>query len=424
MTKWYGLFLGFLFMFISCASGVKINTKHVHIDMVKCDDWVKLINENKVGELIIKNETPVKLYYDKWLQPFIEVQLLNEGIENTFYFMVDTGAQGSIITRSALKKMGDPNKSDYLFMNEYQYAPSLKGASYGYYFERLETENFFVEDILLQEMPVDELYNSLDGYPIDGILGMSVLSQKIFMINNEKEEFCFLDKIQDIENYKTIKFSKNKYNQYRLNTKMKINKIKLKTDLDTGAYVTYINGNALKKVLAKNDFIVDEVNKYGYQRHCVLDNIIFADQKFSNIHVQSSKPSIFDKSNTIGNEILLNYNLVVDYKNGIGFFTHNTREIKHLKANYLINPNGPVIGFSLNITKYPIEVIGVQVVNGGQVVPEISPGDKLNTINGIPANKFDWNNWKYINDAEIEFWNETQMYTVHCKRQYLFPDDM
>ena len=63
-------------------------------------------------------------------------------------------------------------------------------------------------------------------------------------------------------------------------------------------------------------------------------------------------------------------------------------------------------------------------LNGGQVVPEISPGDKINTINGIPANKFDWNTWKYLNDAEYEFWNKTQMYTVHCKRQYLFPDDM
>jgi hypothetical protein len=439
MRKISFIFIGVLILMISsCAS----------IQFTKTEMWSNPKIYNSTGSVSIVNDGVTELIPCTNQNYAIRATLKNGNEEKQVFLVVDTGFFQNILSSDVMDFFDNKTDSGYKFDNRLSYADSNFSPTKGYYFEKLESSGFVIDNILFQELPSDNLYmgRTVEGNKIDGVIGLCALRQLPFKFSIPNKGLIFYKTDENFPEGEKIQFNKKKL-PFRLSTEFKLsNDITVDAYLDTGAFTSIVPEKKIRKIKYNNSIkSFEKVYENSTESYLVWKRLDFANQTLTN-KLLYSRTGVNDF--TVGTNILENYDFYINTKDGYGIFVPESKKAESYSLKKYINISGNnnedfnFFGFTLDSYKIVRRglgilsinlaftssigqkfVTGVYYIDGKPVFTTVEPNDELVSINGIPCKDFDWNTYGGLQEADFVFKRGKKEIKLHASRQNYIGDE-
>jgi hypothetical protein len=431
MRKILVIFMGAIFMLSSCIS--------LSINFEKVEDWHDPKIYNAAGSVSILNDGVTELIPCTGRNYAIKATLKNGDKEKQVFLLVDTGSFQNVLYPDVVDFFDSKTDSGYKFTNRIAYADFKFSSTKGYYFEKLESTGFVIDNILFQELPSNFLLgNTLDGNRIDGEIGMCALRQLPFKFSIKDKELAFYKTDKDFPAGERIQFNKKKL-PFRLLTELKLtNNTRLDAYLDTGAFTSIVPEEKIRKIKYTNSIkSFEKVYKNSTESYIVWHTLAFANQNLSDSLIYSRTGL---KERTVGTNILENYDFYVNTKDGYGIFVPESKNAEMYCLKKYINisegNDGNFNFFGFTVDKYKVLNLGVvftssigqkfvtcvYYIDGKPIFGNIKPGDELISINGISCKDFPWNTFHDLQEADFVFKRGKKEIKLYASRQNYIGD--
>lgn len=433
MRKISFFLLGGVFMLSSCISSVNI---------VKTENWKDPKIYNATGTLSLLDNGSTELIPCTYNNYAIKATLKNGNIEKQFFIVIDTGTFQNCLSSDVMDFFDNKTDSGYSFTKSFYYDGSdwnsSSPTSKGYYFEKLESSGFVIDDVLFQELP-DNLYmgKTVEGNKIDGVIGMCALRQLPFKFSIQDKNFTFYKTDKDFPVGEKIPFNKKEL-PFRLSTELKLtDDITLDAPLDTGAFTSIVPEKKIRKFKYNNSVkSFEKIYKNSTESYLVWAKVSFANQALSN-SILYSRTGISDCS--IGTNILENFDFYVSTKDGYGIFVFRIgNEVDTLLEKFIKVSEFGKESFGFTLDSYKVSNLGivsasrigkkyvscVYCIDGKPVFTTVKPNDELVSINGISCKDFDWNTYGGLQEADFVFKRGKKEIKLHASRQNYIGDEI
>lgn len=432
MRRFSIVLLGAAFLLSSCAS----------VNIVKTENWKDPKIYNATGTLSLVDNGSTELIPCMYNNYAIKATLKNGNKEKQVFLVIDTGTFQNCLSSDVMEYFDNKTDSGYSFAKSFFYGGSdwnsSSPASKGYYFEKLESSGFVIDDVLFQELP-DNLYmgRTVEGDKIDGVIGMCALRQLPFRFSIQDRKFTFYKTDKDFPAGEKIPFNKEEL-PFRLSTELRLtDDITLDALLDTGAFTSIVPEKKIRKFKYTNSVkSFEKIYKNSTESYLVWTKLNFANQTLTN-SLLYSRTGISDCS--IGTNILENFDFYVSTKDGYGIFVprigneEDTLLEKFIKVSEFGEES---FGFTLdsckvsNLGMVSASRIGekyvscVYCIDGKPVITTVEPNDELVSINGISCKDFDWSTYGGLQEADFIFKRGRKEIKLHASRQNYIGDEI
>jgi len=439
MRKILVIFMGAVFMLSSCIS---VST---HFERV--EDWHDPKIYNAAGFVSLLNDGVTELIPCTNRNYAIKATLKNGNKEKQVYLIVDTGAFQNILYPDVVDFFDIKKDSGYKFMNQIAYADHNFSSTEGFYFEKMESSGFVIDNILFQEIPSNlSFHETVDGNRIDGEIGMCALRQLPFKFSIKDKELVFYKTDGDFPDGEKIQFNKKKL-PFRLSTELKLTgNTRLEAYLDTGAFTSIVPERKIRRIKHTGSVkSFEKKDRNSTESYIVWNTLSFADQNLSDSLIYSRTGL---KEYTVGTNILENYDFYVNTEKGYGIFVSGNKNAERYSLKKYINisegnnEDFNFFGFTvdnyravkgffgiLNVHLIYTSLIGqkfitcMYYIDGKPIINSIKTGDELVSINGIPCKDFDWNTFHNLQEADFVFNRGRKEIKLHAGRQNYIGDD-
>lgn len=365
------------------------------------------------GDLVVSEDTRIDFFRLMNGQPVITVTLETDSKSRDLYFIVDTGYRGSCIDSSVLSQFPDCELSSYQFWENLSNNTPLEGKSY--YFKDMMLGSARVERPLLPCYDLGRAGINLDlgnGKRLSGILGMNILRQHPFIFSNSEKTISFVSEKPQWSTSFVHSLHDADNRPFKIEITTEIQNEPYTFILDTGAGSSIFGEKLFSKFVdAKKPRRSRTIKtRFGSQTCGILPELTFSGSTYRNVFAFEN---IGCEESTIGMSILGNYDMYVDVKNSI--------LILNPLSNQLIESwqdSKPTFGFVLGEKGYRRFVDGLFLWGDKTyLVPELSMGDELISVNGITLDKIDWTIWYQLDEADFVFRRKGKDFALHLKRQ-------
>ncbi|MCF0126736.1 MAG: hypothetical protein HUJ68_13475 [Clostridia bacterium] len=424
------------FLNLSCKttnnSEINSNTKTIKVGQMtfthnstKPNSWGEdeiLQNAIEKFEIISDGKTPLHEYI---LGTYaIKAKIRNDNEEKEICLIVDTGAKGNMLQKSIIESFSNPLREKYKFISNFTYSTVSNWDVSGVIIPEFQADGFKMKNVLFEPADVESFGWLDDGTPVNGFIGMITLSQMPFLFSAKDKELVFFsenfnpkgEKIDLISEYPLV-----------LEIPFEINGKTYSVKLDTGGETNLLPYSMYKK---NRNNIEDsfELRMSGLRRFMGLQrSMSFCNKECFNIPTIAQKNSFMIGSSDyvmIGEIVLRNFDLYVDYSNSIIYFDSINNDFPKRSMLVVYTSGGGnrygYFGINLIRDKYnnKLRVGSVYYKDGKKLCPEISVGDYILSINGIDQKDFVLEDLQNYSTVEIRLRHKKKEYTVKLDRSY------
>ncbi|MBO4859296.1 MAG: hypothetical protein J5527_12370 [Treponema sp.] len=422
-----------LFIYNSCTTTKKVginktskignitfNYTHDNVDSWSNEDVIN----NSLGAFSLEGDGSTKLYEYILGTYAIKAKIKNHNEERDVCFIVDTGAQGNVISQNTLKTFGIAFEERFKFYNSYTYSPQANGKVKGVIIPEFIAEGFVMKDVLFMPSDVDDFGCLDDGTPVNGFLGMRILSELPLLFSAKDKKLIFFD---NGFKPKGIEYLLEQKNAFVLEIPLTIENKRYLVKLDTGGNTNYIPYNLYKKMSKKIDGKI-ELRMSGLRRYMgLIDSMDFIGKECKNLPIVSQKNYMIiglDNFVMLGETVLRNFDIYLDYKNSRLYLNPIEYDFpKHSMLLVYTSGGGNRYGYyGLNLIRdkynHKLRVSSLYYQNNKKLCPEIKLGDYVLSINGINQQNFNLEDLQDYETVEMVLQHKKKVYTVNLDRKH------
>lgn len=390
------------------------------------DSWSdEIVINNSIGSFCLIGDGSTELYEYILGTYAIKAKIINQDEEKDICLIVDTGSQGNVISSSVFKTFNSFFDKMFKFHNDFTYSPQIDSKDNGVIVPELITEGFKINNMLFQQVDVESFGWLDDGTPVDGFIGMRLLSELPLLFSARDKKLIFFN--EDFAPKGREYFLNKKY-PYVLEIPLCISNKEYMVKLDTGGNTTLIP-NSLYRRLSKSIFGKVELRMSGFKRYMgLLDSLEVFGTLCKSIPVVSQKNYFMIGSDNyvmIGETVLRNFDIYLDYKNSKIYLNPIEYDFPKRSMLYVYTSGGGnrygYFGLNINRDKYShkLRVASLYYINNKKICPEIKLGDYVLSVNGINQKDFNLEDLQKYETIQLTLQHKKKIYNVNLNKQYV-----